>query len=256
MQHPHLVVTQEGVATWIRINRSEKMNAMSVSMWRALGELLEDLARQDPDRPVVLRGSGERAFSAGSDLEEFHRMTIDQVNDVFLTMEETIGLVERVPMPVIAAVNGYAMGSALELCCACDLQIAAESARFGMPVARLGIMLSPEFAKRIVALIGPNHTKNLLFSARTLDAPAAAQIGLVTEVVPDAQLDEAAAILAEGISRMSPRAVTAAKRSVFSALPAPGPGGEPPYSIDPSDFREGVAAFLEKRAPRFGAAPG
>lgn len=249
----HLSVEQQSHATIITISRLHMRNAISVAMWEELGRILDRLSRGE-FRPIIIRGDGSEAFSAGSDLAEFDRMTLDEVNHAFTVMEETISRVERAPMPVLAAINGFALGSALELACACDFQVAAETARLGMPVARLGIMLSPDFAKRIVALIGPTHTKYLLFTGRQLDASEAHAIGLVTRVVPAADLEDHALALAREMAGLSRHSLRAAKQSVFTALPAPVPGAEgksPPYFIDEKDFREGVTAFLSKRRPRF-----
>ncbi|HEY8393249.1 MAG TPA: enoyl-CoA hydratase-related protein [Thermaerobacter sp.] len=252
-------VEEDGPVVTITIDRPEMHNSINFAMWSELGQILDRLqeeARQDAGlRVVILRGAGDRAFSSGSDLREFHAMTIDEVRRCFMTMEQTISKVERLAYPVIAAIAGYALGSAFELACACDLQVASERARVGMPVARLGIMLSPEFTRRLVALIGPNQTKDLLFTGRMLDAAEARAIGLVTHVVPHDEVYPFARRLAETIASLSPYSIRAAKRSVFLSLPAPPPdpaGVEAPYYIHEDDFHEGVRAFLEKRPPRFG----
>ncbi|GAB6876545.1 enoyl-CoA hydratase/isomerase family protein [Thermaerobacter litoralis] len=253
-----LRVEEAGAVVTITIDRPDQHNAISFAMWRELGAILDELAqearRYDGLRVVILRGEGGRAFSAGSDLKEFAAMTIDEVRRCFLTMEQTISKVERLPYPVIAAIGGYALGSAFELACACDLQVASERAQVGMPVARLGIMLSPEFSKRLVALMGPNQAKDLLFTGRLLNAAEARAVGLVTHVVPHEEVDPFARRLAEHMAGLSPSSIRAAKRSVLLSQPAPppDPAGDPvPYYIDEEDFREGVQAFLEKRAPRF-----
>lgn len=254
----HLRVDEDGAVVTVTIDRPEQHNAIDFATWRELGSILDDLAHEarhdDGLRVVILRGEGGRAFSAGSDLKEFATMTIDEVRRCFLTMEQTISKVEHLPYPVIAAIGGYALGSAFELACACDLQVASERARLGMPVARLGIMLSPEFTKRLVALMGPNQAKDLLFTGRLLGAAEARALGLVTHVVPHDEVDPFARRLAETIASLSPSSIRAAKRSVLRSQPAPppDPAGEPvPYYIDEDDFREGVRAFLEKRPPRF-----
>ena len=129
----HLRVDEDGAVVTVTIDRPEQHNAIDFATWRELGSILDDLALEarhyDGLRVVILRGEGGRAFSAGSDLKEFATMTIDEVRRCFLTMEQTISKVEHLPYPVIAAIGGYALGSAFELACACDLQVASERAR-------------------------------------------------------------------------------------------------------------------------------
>ncbi|HEX6989043.1 MAG TPA: enoyl-CoA hydratase-related protein, partial [Bacillota bacterium] len=146
-----------------------------------------------------------------------------------------------------------------ELMLACDVQIASRRARFGMPISRLGIMLEPPFAGRLVRVIGPARTRDLLFSGRQLSAAEAARAGLVARLVAPPVLEETVEAYVSTVLAGSPRSITAAKRSVRSVLdrwlPGPGEGdaagSQEPYYIDEVDFREGVRAFLDKRRPRF-----
>ncbi|MFO7246353.1 MAG: enoyl-CoA hydratase-related protein [Thermaerobacter sp.] len=254
MSDPRLLVERREGSAWITLNRPEVHNAIDWSMWRRLREILLELDADPSVRVVVLQGAGDRAFSAGSDLAEFARLSTDEVRACFRDMELTIATVERISVPVVASVQGYVLGSALELMLACDVQIASRRARFGMPIARLGIMLEPPFAGRLVRVIGPARTRDLLFSGRQLSAAEAARAGMVARLVAPSALkatvDEYVATVLAG----SPRSIEAAKRSVRTVqdrwLPGPD-GAEEPYYIDEADFREGVSAFLAKRKPQF-----
>lgn len=256
MADSRILIERRGGAAWITLSRPEVHNAIDWAMWRQLRDVLLDLDADPAVGAVVLRGAGERAFSAGSDLAEFARLATEEVRACFRDMETTIATVERVSVPVIASVQGYVLGSALELMLACDVQIASRRARFGMPIARLGIMLEPPFAGRLVRVIGPARTRDLLFSGRLMSAPEAARAGMVARVVAPEALAAETERYVTAILAGSPRSIAAAKTSVRTVLDRwlPGPGEEPgeePYYIDEADFREGVGAFLEKRAPRF-----
>lgn len=241
----------EGVAT-ITINRPGVKNAFTVQMWHTLHGFADQL-RHDPDVEVlILQGAGDAAFTSGSDIHEFAAVDLAKVDANFQVMEEAINAVETLPMPTIASLNGFALGGGLELALACDLRVASERATLGMPIARLGIMISPRFAKRIADLIGPSRAKDLLYTGRFVSANEALNMGMVNYLVLSHELKRATSDLAQLIAKQSTSSVRAAKEAVALCLPlSEATGNKEAYSIDPADFPEGVAAFLAKRLPNF-----
>lgn len=242
---------QEGIAT-ITINRPWVRNAFTVDMWHTLHQFADQIQSNPAVRVVVLQGAGDEAFTSGSDIGEFAAMKIEEVDAGFQIMEDAITAIENLPVPTIACLNGFALGGGFELALACDVRIASERATMGMPIARLGIMISPKFAKRIVDLIGPSRAKDLLYTGRFVGANDALNMGLVNYFVLSHELKRATRDTARRVAGFSGSSVRVAKRAVAMCLPlSEATGSEGPYFIDREDFPEGVAAFLEKRSPNF-----
>ncbi len=236
-----------GVAI-ITLRRPRKMNTIDARMWVTIAELVRSASRDERVRVLVIRGEGD-CFSAGSDLKEVGASSLPQVEEIFHTAESCAAAIEESPLPTIACVRGYALGSGLLLALACDLRVSDKGATLGMPIARLGITLSEEFVERLVSLIGPSKMKDLVYTGRLIGTEDAERWGLVDRVVEEDQsvLHETLRI-AEVIRGQSSASVKAAKRGAGSA------SGRPPavYNyVDPEEFPEGVQAFLERRKPRF-----
>lgn len=236
-----------GIAV-ITVRRPEKMNAINEEMWSALGQTVRRASRDERVRVLIFRGEGDR-FSTGSDLKELGEVDLPRAEDIFHRMEECVAAIEESPLPSIACIRGYALGTGLELALACDLRVAGSSATLGMPIARLGITLSEPFVQRLASLIGPARMKDLVYTGRLIDAPEALRWGLVNRVVEqDRSVLRETLRLADGIKRQSNASIRAAKRwggSGSGRVPAA-------YNyVDPDDFPEGVRAFLERRPPRF-----
>lgn len=239
--------------TIITIRRPSAHNAMTTQMWHDLKALSKKIGTNPKTKAVILRGAFEY-FTAGSDLKEFSQMPIEEVDETFTLMEEAISAFERLPIPTIACVKGAAMGAGLQLALACDLRVAAENARLGMPIARLGITIGTPFAKRLVDLIGPSRAKDLLFTGRSLTVKESLELGLINYVTSAKKVDSTALRLAKTIAYNSPASVRAAKEAVAQCLPQrdiPWRTRNDPYWIDTTDFSEGVSAFIEKRVPNF-----
>lgn len=249
---PHLFMDeQNGIAT-ITINRPWVRNAFTVQMWQMLHQYVDQIRATPEIRVVVIQGAGDEAFTSGSDISEFASMRIEEVDANFQVMEDAITAVEQLPIPTIACLNGFALGGGLELALACDVRVASERATMGMPIARLGIMLSPKFAKRIVDLIGPSRAKDLLYTGRFIGANEALNMGLVNYFVLSHELKRTTMEMARRIADFSGSSIRAAKRAVGLCLPlSEASASEGPYFIDREDFPEGVAAFLERRPPKF-----
>lgn len=247
-----ILLQRDQAAAWVTINRPWVKNAFTVTMWRRLGEVLDEVSRDGEVRVLVIQGAGEDAFTSGSDIREFEKMPLEDVNGSFQIMEASISKVEELPIPTIASLNGYALGGGLELALACDLRVATERATLGMPIARLGIMISPKFAKRLVDLIGPSRAKDVLYTGRLIPSSEALGMGLINYFVLSQELKGFTRDLAGKIARHSASSVRAAKAAVSQCLPAPlGKDLGEAYFIDGADFSEGVAAFLGKRMPKF-----
>ena len=240
-----------GVAT---IDRPERRNALNADLCL---QLLGHLDSAPDLRAVVVTGAGDKAFCAGADLAVRAADTAEPGGaDTFRpAFDRLLDAIVDYPAPVLAAVNGPAIGAGMQLAVACDLRVAAFGATFSIPAARLGVFLSPPNIQRLAALVGQGAARDLLLAARTLDADEAAAVGLVQRRVPDALV--AALELAEEIAEFAPLTVQGHKRALKLVL-----GGIDPVAIDEmralearafgsEDLQEGLAAFGEKRTPRF-----
>ncbi|MGJ7921229.1 enoyl-CoA hydratase-related protein [Neobacillus sp. LXY-4] len=235
----------------ITIHRPQKRNALTANMWNQLAEIGQQVLENPKNRVLLLRGAGEQ-FTAGSDIQEFHEMTLEESENAFVSMEKAISTIEGLPLPTIGVINGPAMGAGLELALACDLRIGSEKARLGIPVGKLGITLNNKFAKRIVDLVGPSVTKELVYLGRILKAEEAYALGMLNYLVAEAELDRYAFKMGKLVASMSPASLLAVKKSVnecINSAPVLWNGSTP--FVDAQDFPEGVAAFVEKRPPQF-----
>jgi enoyl-CoA hydratase len=236
-----------GVAV-ITLRRPQKLNAINFAMWTTIARMVHQVSKDERVRVLVLRGEGGH-FSAGSDLKELGNSELLHVEEIFHRAEECAAALEESPLPTIACISGYAMGTGLLLALACDMRIAEQDATLGMPIARLGITLSDAFVKRLVALVGPGNMKDLVYTGRFIDAEEAMRLGLVERVVPqDESVLHETLLVARTIRQHSEASIQAAKRWGGSG------SGRAPAAygyVDPEEFPEGVSAYLERRTPRF-----
>ena len=247
----------DGIAT-ITINRPEKRNAMSLEMWRMMGQLVGTAARDPAVLSLILRGVDSTAFAAGADIEEM--LGIADSDDARWGLMNAVRGAEQslsdCPKPVIAMINGICIGGGVELALGCDLRFAARNARFAVPPAKLGLVYSLSSTKRLIELVGLGRTRDLLYSARTIDSSEALRIGFVERVFADADLERETFEYARILASRSQYSIRAAKSVSAAALSGASDEDEPIRRIRGDaflgdDLKEGLSAFVAKRPPRF-----
>jgi enoyl-CoA hydratase len=251
-----LLEKSDGLAL-ITINNPQMLNALTIATFQLLEQMLDDLETDDAVRVVLLTGAGEKAFVAGGDIRYLDSLSVEGARAFALQAQRLYERIETFPKPVIAVINGYALGGGCELAMACDLRIAAETAKLGQPEVKLGII--PGFAgtQRLARLVGKGRAKELVFTGEMIDAREAWRIGLVNRVVPaDRLLAEAKAVAAKMIDK-SASAIRIAKDAIENGLEMDFTRAAR-YEADlfalcfaTADAREGLNAFVEKRPPKF-----
>ena len=261
MSTPHVLYETDGAHAVITFNRVEARNAMTWEMYDALVTACDLAERDEAIRVVILRGAGG-AFVAGTDIAQFatFRSGADGGTDGIAyerRIDSVVGRLERLDKPTVAAIDGAATGGGLALAIACDLRVATDRSRFGVPIARtLGNCLSAANHARLIDLIGPAHAKDLLFTGRLIDAAEAAVVGLVNRVVAPDALDAAVSDAAGAIAANAPLTIRASKemiRRIHEHRRMESTRGQDLIvsCYASADFREGIAAFLDKRPPRW-----
>ena len=238
----------------LTFNRPAARNAMTWAMYQGLHDACEHVDADDRVCVLMLRGAGDRAFVAGTDISQFQAFsTAEDVLTYERMVSRTLGRLEATRKPTIAMIRGFCVGGGALIAAASDLRIAAQDAQFGIPVSRtLGNIVSTHGFALLVGLIGPARTKELLFTARLASAEEGKEIGLLNEVVPVEQLERRTLELADTIAQRAPLTLRAAKETVrrISEHMRPEDFDDLILSCYMSeDFKEGVAAFLEKRPP-------
>jgi enoyl-CoA hydratase len=251
-----LVEVNSGVAT-ITINRPDKLNALNKD---TIQELHDALAQEESNRDVrviVITGSGQKAFVAGADISEFASFSIEEGKELSASGHKKLfDFVENLNKPVIAAVNGFALGGGLELAMSCHFRIASDNARMGLPEVSLGVIPGYGGTQRLAQLVGKGKAMEMIMTAGMMNAADALSWGLVNYVVPQEELLPKAYALAEMISKNSPRAIQGAIRSVNAGFKDGVNGYEKEIfefgeCFGTDEFKEGTTAFLEKRKPNF-----
>lgn len=252
-----VTLAREGDVAWLTLARPEAANALSRGLVAALRTRLDELAA-DPDlRVVVLTGGGEKAFCAGADLKERRTFTRDQTRAFLADLNAVVDALAAFPRPVVAALNGVAFGGGLELALACDLRIAAAHVALGLPEVQLGIIPGAGGTQRLARACGLAVAKELVLTGRRIDAQRALALGIVSAVVPAAELRAEASRLARQIADAGPLAVAAARRALDLGFGRPLAEGlaieRDCYEVvlGSADRDEGLAAFAEKRRPAY-----
>lgn len=254
--YQNLIVETQGRIGIIKINRPDKRNALNIATREEILIAIDEMRKNDEVRVVILTGVGDKAFIAGADINEFQGRTALVQRDV-MRSTRMFDAFEEFPKPVIAMINGFCLGGGCETALSCDLRIASDNAKFGQPEINLGIIPGGGGTQRLTRLVGEGKAMQLILTGDMIDAAEAKAIGLVNEVVPQAELEKYTMELAAKIAERSPVALRMAKESVKSAARMNLREGLD-HEIDlfalcfsSEDKEEGVRAFLEKRKPDF-----
>jgi enoyl-CoA hydratase len=254
-----ILSSKTGAIGTLTFNNPERHNAMSLDMWRAAAAVMDDLA-QDPEvRVVVLTGAGGKAFVSGADISKFEseRASTDAVAVYNAAVEHFQQTLSDYPKPTIAHIRGYCIGGGVGIVVSCDLRIANDSARFGIPAAKLGVGYGLVNIQRLMRLVGPQFVNEMLFTARQIDASDALRMGLVNRVIAEAEIEAYVRDLAETIAANAPLTIRAVKGVVRELLrdendrDAAACDALVRQCFESEDYKEGRKAFLEKRKPIF-----
>lgn len=255
-QDPELILDRRDTTLWISFNRPAARNALTFGMYETLAETCANAPTDGSVRAIVISGAGGRAFAAGTDMTQFRAFeTAQDALEYEAQIEKVLDAVERCPLPTIAAIHGACTGGGASIAAACDLRIASGSLKFGFPIARtLGNCLAAGNLARLSALIGAGRVREMIFTARLIEADEAGKIGLISEILPDEPaLMARAAELAAQVGGMAPLTLRATKEAMRRTRAA--------VAVDDSDlitlcymsddFRTGMEAFLSKTKPQW-----
>lgn len=256
MEFKHLLVTVEDGILLITINREAKMNALCRELIAELKVAVQRLYNEADLKGAVITGKGDKAFAAGADIAEFIGLDISEAKRLAATGHEVFNMIENSPKPVIAAVNGFALGGGCELAMACHIRIAGEYAKFGQPEVNLGIIPGYGGTQRLTQLVGKGRAFELLMTGKMINGAEAYRMGLVNQLGHNETLLETATEMIELIAAKAPVAIAKVIESVNAAFNNEVNGLE--FEIDAfaacaatEDFKEGATAFLEKRKAKF-----
>lgn len=255
MNYENILIEKEDNLATIIINRPQSLNALNAQTIKELGQALDELNADKNCRAIILTGSGEKSFVAGADIKEFSDFGQEQAEHLARNgQNELFNKVENMSKPVIAAVNGFALGGGLELAMASHIRYASDNAKLGLPEVTLGLIPGYGGTQRLPKLVGKGLANELIFSAKMIPAQRAKEIGLVNEVFTQEELLPKTKELAQIIARNSPMAIAKAINAVNLSDTDKGFDAEIKafgelFEMD--DKKEGVGAFLEKRKPNF-----
>lgn len=244
---------------WITFNNPARHNAVSLEMWQGLAVILESFQHNDAVRVVVLKGAGEKAFISGADISEFDqkRGNAEQKDEYGRISADAHRWLARLDKPLLAMIQGYCIGGGLATALGADIRIATDDAKFGIPAAKLGLGYGYEGLKALADLVGPSSAKDILFTARFLDAREALRIGLINFVVSARKLEQTVRDYAALIAANAPLTVKSAKAAVNEAMKDPDRRDLETIRemvdkcFDSEDYKEGRKAFKEKRKANF-----
>lgn len=249
---------KDGAIAWIVAHNPARMNALTRDMWQALPGLIGEAVADDAVRVIVMRGAGEKAFSAGADISEFESTRRGETAKSYDALNDAaFNALIQCPKPVVAMIHGFCLGGGLGLALCCDLRLADEASQFAIPAAKLGIGYNAHWTRPVLAAISPARAKELLFTGRRFDAGEALAMGLISKVSASTSLETEVRALANEIASNAPLSIAAAKHVVDELVRHP----EAPdmdrldalvsQCFASEDYAEGRRAFLEKRKAHF-----
>jgi enoyl-CoA hydratase len=257
VEKTNILIEVTGEIGWLKINRPESLNALNSEVVDSLEYALQTLEQDPTVKVVVITGAGEKAFVAGGDIKEMAAMSPLEARAFARKGQQMIEFIGKMHKPVIAAVNGYALGGGLELALACDFIYASDKAKLGLPEVTLGVIPGFGGTQNLARLIGPNKARELIFSGKAIPAEQAKEWGIVNEVFPAGQLQAAVMEIANSITRNGSIAVGSAKEAIVNGLNM---GKEDGLRYESSlfatlfstqDQKEGMHAFIGKRKAEF-----
>ncbi len=257
MEYNNLLLEKEGAVTTVVINRPKALNALNTEVLAELVDVFQAISQDSETRVVILTGAGEKSFVAGADITYMKDLNPMEAREFAILGQGLTSLIENLPQPVIAAVNGFALGGGCELAMACDIRVAAENAKFGQPEVGLGVVPGFGGTQRLARLVSKGKAKELLFTADVLGARESMEIGLVDRVVPASELKEFCLNMAGKIVSKGPQAIRLCKVAVNKGLEMD-LANALSYEAEvfglcfaTEDQKEGMSAFVEKRKADF-----
>lgn len=254
-----MIAEKDGPIGWITFNNPERRNAVSMAMWEALTDIVRDYENDKAIRVIVLKGAGDLAFVSGADISEFEeKRSSPETTRIYneASGKATVAL-KHVGKPTIAMIRGFCIGGGVSVALSCDMRIAAEGAKFGVPAAKLGLGYEAEGVRKLMDVVGPAFAKEIFFTARQFTAQEAVAMGLVNRLVPDAQLETFVRDCAGTIAANAPLTVASIKTIVGEVLKDE---SERDMALcqqvvdrcfNSEDYMEGRSAFMAKRKPMF-----
>jgi enoyl-CoA hydratase/carnithine racemase len=254
-----LLAQKDGAIGWITFNNPARLNAMSLSMWEGLETLVKDFTADDAIRVIVLKGAGDKAFVSGADISEFEekRSSAEATQIYNAATDRATEALSRAGKPTVAMVHGYCIGGGVSIASSCDLRIASDGSKFGVPAAKLGLGYAQKGVRKLMDLVGPAYAKEIFYTARQFTAPEALAMGLINRMLPAAELEPFVREQAGTIAGNAPLTLAAVKTIVGELLKDP---GERDLALcarvvercfASADYVEGRTAFMEKRKPVF-----
>ncbi len=255
----HILVEQDGAIATVVFNRPKMRNAISLAMWAEIAMATERLSKDDSVRAIVYRGAGKEAFASGADISEFqeHRRDTQTALAYGKQTDAAYTAIRLCPKPTVAMIFGFCMGGAMAIAMGCDLRFAAGGSKFGIPAARLSIIYGLDAVHQLVDLVGPAYAKDILYSARAVDAQEALRIGLIQRLLPASELEAYTSDYLRAVAANAPLSVRGTKTQVQAIFEGITEAHREKLralgleTFDSEDYREGTRAFLEKRPPKF-----